>query len=130
MTRVIIVAEDDPLIQKLISRMIKRAGFDGLVEVFNDAYSTFEFIESTDDQIVLALLDTNLHQDGDAAFARDLRQQVPDIKIVASSGHAQDELMRPQHFDNEPLDGFLSKPFGLRDVNSLLKELGLVSPSD
>ena len=125
MNQVILLAEDDKMIQRLLKRMIKRAGFTGEVEVHEDAESALAFLDQTKDSVVLALLDTALHPEGDKAFALAIQSRVPEIKLVASSGHSESDLRGPNHFGDVYLDAVLSKPFGMQDVKDLLIMLKL-----
>lgn len=125
MSQVILLAEDDKMIQRLLSRMIKRAGFQGEVAIHADSTSALDFLEQTQDTVVLALMDTALHPEGDKAFALAIQARVPDIKLVASSGHSEADLRGPNHFGDVGLAAVLSKPFGMQDVKDLLSSLGL-----
>ena len=125
MSNVILVVEDDLLIQKLLSRMIKRTGFTGEVMVFSESEPVLSYLEAHGDQVVLALLDTMIHPEGDRAFAYALLERAPHIKLVASSGHSEADLRGPEHFGDTPLAGVLSKPFGLSDIKSLFADLSL-----
>ena len=126
MEQVALLIEDDNMIQRLLARMIKRSGFSGRIEVFDNSESLFQFIQQCHDQIVVAFIDTSIHPEGDAALGNALRSEVPTIKLVASSGHNEVDLRGPQHFGGVELDGVLSKPFGMRDVKELLSNLNLV----
>lgn len=130
MSQIILVADDDPMIQKLISRMIKRVGFQGEVQVCSDGASAVSYAAETTQAISLALLDTSLYAEGDAALALALQSHQPTIKIVASSGHSPEELEGPRHFQGVHLDGILSKPFGVKDVKELLAGFGLIASDD
>lgn len=126
MEKVILVIEDDRMIQRLLSRMIKRAGFEGRTEIFDNSEDVFTFIAQSEDQIVLALMDTSIHPDGDAALAQELLKLCPHIHLVASSGHSEEDLRGPFHFGGVDLAAVLSKPFGMQDVKDLLANLSLV----
>ncbi len=126
MEKVILVIEDDRMIQRLLSRMIKRAGFEGRTEIFDNSEDVFTFIAQSEDQIVLALMDTSIHPDGDAALAQELLRLCPHIHLVASSGHSEEDLRGPLHFGGVDLAAVLSKPFGMQDIKDLLANLSLV----
>jgi CheY-like chemotaxis protein len=119
----ILLAEDDPMIQKVLARMITRAGYEGAVEVFADAAAALEFTARVGGALDLILVDTNLHDDGDAAFFHALRALAPATPIVASSGHSEEQLRGPDHFAGCDLHRVLSKPFGLQDVKDLIASL-------
>ena len=125
MEKVILIIEDDRMIQRLLSRMIKRSGFAGKTEIFDNSEEVFTFIRQSEDQIVLALMDTSIHPDGDAALAQELLKLCPEINLVASSGHSEEDLRGPQHFGGIDLAAVLSKPFGMQDVKDLLVSLNL-----
>ena len=126
MSHVILVLEDDLLIQKLIKRMIKRAGFTGEIEVFSESSDALSYLESNRDCVRLALLDTMIHPEGDEALAYALLERAPHLHIVASSGHSEADLRGPNHFGAAPLTGVLTKPFGLGEIKTLLGELQLI----
>ena len=126
MEKVILIIEDDQMIQRLLSRMIKRSGFEGITEIFDNSEEVFTFIMQSGDQIVLALMDTSIHPDGDAALAQELLKLCPEINLVASSGHSEEDLRGPQHFGGIDLAAVLSKPFGMQDVKDLLASLNLI----
>ena len=123
MSDVILVVEDDRLIQKLLSRMIKRTGFNGDVVVFSESEPALQYLEANADQVILALLDTMIHPEGDRAFAYALLERAPHLHLVASSGHSEADLRGPEHFGDAPLVGILSKPFGISDIKSLFARL-------
>lgn len=119
----ILVAEDDPMIQKILGRMIKRSGFEGEVIVFADALEALNHAQSVQGAVDLVLMDTNLHPQGDAAFFHQMKAIAPNTPIVASSGHGEEELKGSQHFAGCDLFMILSKPFGLQDVKALIQAL-------
>lgn len=126
MSVLILVIEDDPLIQKLLSRMIKRSGFTGEVAVFSESAPALEYLSLNAERAHAALLDTMIHPEGDEALAFAILERAPNIKVVASSGHSEESLRGPDHFGTAPLFKVLSKPFGLSDIRTLFQELELV----
>ena len=122
----ILVAEDDKMIQRLLARMIKKAGYPGHIEVCDRAKNALEFVAYVDGQVDLVLVDTGLHEEGDAAFFHALKSIATQAPIVASSGYSEDQLRSPKHFQDCDLTAVLSKPFGLQDIKDLLKDLSLI----
>ena len=120
---VILIAEDDPMIQKILSRMLKRSGFEGEVKVFDVATDALSYATEVGGALDLVLMDTNLHAEGDAAFFHQMKAIAPEVPIVASSGHSEDELRGPRHFEGCALYSVLSKPFGMQDVKALIASL-------
>jgi DNA-binding NtrC family response regulator len=120
---VILIAEDDPMIQKILSRMLKRSGFEGEVKVFDAATDALSYATEVGGALDLVLMDTNLHAEGDAVFFHQMKAIAPETPIVASSGHSEDELRGPRHFEGCALHSVLSKPFGMQDVKALIASL-------
>ena len=120
----LLIAEDDQMIQKLLTRMVKRAGYAGHIEVCEQANTALEFVQQVEGKLDLVLMDTGLHPQGDAAFFRAIKS-MSEVPIVASSGYSEDLLRSDKHFDDCELTAILSKPFGLKDIKKLLENLSL-----
>ena len=127
MSGIIILAEDDPMIQRLLSRMIKRSGYSGNVQTCNDANSALKFASENSNSIDLILLDTGLHEKGDAIFFEEMRLIITSAPIFISSGYSEDIIRSDTHFGSSEISGVLSKPFGMNEVKELLTELHLTS---
>jgi DNA-binding response OmpR family regulator len=121
----ILVAEDDKMIQKILVRMMKRSGYDGVVHVFEDAESALECAQEHNGDLDLILIDTGLHHSGDQAFFNALRALAPTTPIVASSGYSEEILQSDKHFRGCDLAHILCKPFGLKEIKALLSSLNL-----
>ena len=127
MSTIVLIIEDDQMIQKLLTRMIKRSGFGGEVVVFSESGPALEYLEQNAERTSAALLDTMIHPQGDEALAFALLERAPHLKLVASSGHSEEDLRGPTHFGSAPLFGVLSKPFGLTDIKQLFALLDLIT---
>ena len=125
--QVILIAEDDPMIQKLLGRMFKRAGFKGECLIASSGTEAVSLLEINSPRVVLALLDTGLAGFTDVGLFDALRALSPGLPIVASSGYSQEELQSDRHFGNRPLSGFLGKPFGVSDIRALCEAQGIGS---
>lgn len=126
----ILLAEDDAMIQKILTRMIKRSGYSGEVKIFAEAVEALRFVETIDGALDLALMDTSLHPEGDAAFYRAFKSIAPNTPVVVSSGYSEEVLRSDSHFGGCDIQGVLSKPFGLKDVRNLIESLGLKTPPE
>ena len=121
----ILVAEDDKMIQRILVRMMKRSGYTGVVQVFEDAESALACAQEQNGQLDLNLIDTGLHQEGDRTFFESLRVLAPTTPIVASSGYSKEILQSDKHFGGCDLAHILCKPFGLKEIKDLLSSLNL-----
>ena len=71
--------------------------------------------------IAFIILDLTMQQmDGVTTF-RELRRLKPDIKVIISSGHATQASA--EYFDSEMPDGFIQKPFQLKELRELTDSL-------
>ena len=126
MSGIILIAEDDKMIQKILPRMIKRSGYTGEVKVCPNSQVALATAESFEGDVDLVLMDTGLHPQGDAAFFYEVKELKPNTPIIASSGYSEDILLGSRHFEGCQLHGVLSKPFGMQDVKRVLIELSLI----
>ena len=125
--QVILIAEDDPMIQKLLGRMFKRAGFQGECLIASSGTEAVALLEANGSRVVLALLDTGLTGFTDMGLFDALRARSPGLPIIASSGYSPEELQSDRHFGDRPLSGFLGKPFGISEIRSLCEAQGISS---
>jgi CheY-like chemotaxis protein len=126
----VLLAEDDAMIQKILTRMIKRSGYAGEVKIFAEALDALNFVETIDGKLDLAFMDTGLHPSGDAAFYHAFKSIAPNTPVIVSSGYSEDILRGDSHFGGCDIQGVLSKPFGLKDVRNLIESLGLKTPPE
>ncbi len=62
----ILVAEDDPMVQRILVRMIKRSGYLGEVLIGNDAFEAIQLAQDHQSQTIdLIFVDTGLYPQGD-----------------------------------------------------------------
>ena len=121
----ILVAEDDKMIQKILVRMMKRGGYEGEVQVCEDAQSALDCARQHQGKFDLILIDTGLHAQGDRIFFEELRELSPAVPIVVSSGYSEDVIRSAKHFEGCNLATVLCKPFGLQEIKALLSSLSL-----
>ena len=128
--QMVLIAEDDMMIQKLLKRMFKRAGFPGECVVVSTGTDAVASLQAHREEVVVALLDTGLAGYNDAGLFDALRAISPALPIFASSGYSPEELKGPRHFDGRALAGFLSKPFSMNDVRALCEAQKLIPSSE
>ena len=126
----LLIVEDDKMIQKLLARMVKKAGYSGHIEVCEQAEVALDFVNQVEGNLDLVLIDTGLHPHGDAAFFHAIKSIASQIPIVASSGYSEELLRSEKHFYRCELTAILSKPFGLKDIKNLLQTLSLIKHKD
>jgi YesN/AraC family two-component response regulator len=106
--------------------MLKELGFEAIAVASGE--EALDVFRLEHESISLVLLDQVMPgMDGVAVF-KELRSIKPDIKVVIASGFSQMELS--ERFKGLELNGFLPKPYTLRDLEAELSQvmsgLGLV----
>lgn len=106
-SRVILVVEDDAVLRRSVTRMLRHLGHRVLTAV--DGRDAVDVYRQHVDEVEVVLLDVNLPHMNGAQAAAELRAISPKVKILLSSGHEREKL--------EPgVDGFLSKPYTLKQL--------------
>ncbi len=110
--RAILLAEDQALVRRHTSRILRRMGFFVIEAV--DGVEAVEAVENAQVPISLAMLDLQMpRRSGDEA-CRMIRSLDPDLPIVMVSGNTEDPRIS-KLMDSEQI-GVLSKPFGPDDL--------------
>ncbi len=103
----ILVVDDEELVRKAARRVLEQAGFDVMVAV--DGQDALERFTAHPDAIIAVLLDMTMPRlNGEETFRR-MRTLRPDVRVVLSSGYAEQEAM--VHLVGKGLAGFLRKPW-------------------
>ncbi len=111
----ILIADDDPMLRKALSRVLSRAGY-GVVLAENGQHAVDLYTELK--EFLLVILDLNMPiMDGVQAYHR-IREINPSSKIAISSGETRSEIIK--RLGAEP-DGVLPKPFALAGLLSEIK---------
>ncbi len=112
----ILLAEDDPAVRDLMTRVLETAGYAVLAA--GSGGEALELFHSNKDKVHMALLDVVMPGKGGASLAREFRAERPGLPILFTSGypsHAMGERLDPE--DEARL---LSKPF---DGETLLRKV-------
>ncbi len=117
-TETILLAEDDPLVRDLASRILKRAGYHVLVA--NDGAEACSVFAEQAADVSLMVLDVVMpHLGGPDAYQR-MSQQRPGIPVVFCSGYAGSAL-EGYRFD-APGMRLLPKPYGADEILLAVRE--------
>jgi len=116
----LLVVEDQPLVRKLVERVLCRAGFD--VVTAPDGREALARVEEGESDIDLLLTDVMMpHLDG-PGLVRALRERSPELRVLYTSGYSPEDVETLTRQD--PRSCFLQKPFTdeglLEQIGSLL----------
>jgi two-component system, cell cycle sensor histidine kinase and response regulator CckA len=126
-TETILLAEDEPLVQRLATRILERAGYSVLLAA--DGHEVLDLFEANRERIALVILDAIMPRlTGPQVYYR-IKERFPDIKVIFSTGY-DPEAAETSLLAQESVR-WLEKPFDeetlLRTVREALDER---APSD
>jgi len=111
--RAVLVIEDEPLVRKMVVRMVERLGFQVLQA--ENGVQALDVISQAAVTPALALVDLMMPIMGAAELLPILDTRYPSLKVIATSGYPEPEARRVLR--SERVAGFLQKPYK-RDVLS------------
>ena len=113
----VLIADDEPLLLKILSKVLKRMGFN--VIAVQDGSSAIEAFAKHSKGIHLVVLDLNMpNMDGAAAFNA-ISELRPEIPVLISSGDGREQVL--SRLKKKPA-GIISKPYNLNDLRQILNE--------
>jgi len=115
---VVLVAEDEPSIRTLVSRMLTARGFRVLTG--EDGVAALEAMAEGDEPPALLISDVVMPRMGGVELAREVRRLVPGIPVLFMSGYTSSAAL-----PDEDLTGaaFIAKPFSTDDLMRRVAEL-------
>jgi CheY-like chemotaxis protein len=115
----VLLAEDEEVLRELTVEALEPAGFRVLAAA--DGLAALEIFESRAAEISLVVMDLNMPRMGGVEAFRRIRNLDPGVKVILCSGFAEEEI-RELGPELRP-DGFLHKPYRLRELVKMVREL-------
>ncbi len=113
----VLVVDDEPFIQVVVSMMIESLGFSALVAA--DGSEGLQLAEKHRQEIFLILCDLSMPgMDGWQTISA-LRALTPELPVVLASGYVVDEAMCSTHLD-QPWE-IMTKPYVIGDLDNILQ---------
>ena len=112
-----VVLDDDPLIRRLIGRLLRSTGVE--VRPLERGFELLACLRQALPDVVV--LDLQLPDASGATLLRDLRAECPDLPVLMCSGYAKPSEV--QDLDPSEPTRFLSKPFTRAQFWAVLEEL-------
>ena len=114
----VLLADDEETLRTLGKLMLERLGFETVLAA--DGREALAQYAEHRDRIVLVILDLTMpHMNGEEAF-RALREMDPDVRILLSSGYAENDLAA--RFAGKGPAGFIQKPYTLATLREKMQE--------
>jgi len=115
----ILVVEDDAVVRQLTYRILQKVGYKVLEAQHGS--EALKICQEHEGQIRLVLTDLVMPEMSGVALAEALRKLNPEIKVLYTSGYADDAIVRHGHLD--PGMPFIQKPFGPHDLLRKVREV-------
>ncbi|HWE46313.1 MAG TPA: response regulator [Caulobacteraceae bacterium] len=113
-----LLVEDEALVAMFAEEVLDSLGFEAAT-ARSGAEARAKWAQSTPD---LAIIDVGLPDTRGDKLARELRGQMPGVKILIASGYDVVELR--EAFKDDGLTGFLPKPYTEEDLVKATRALG------
>lgn len=114
----ILLAEDEDAVRLFASRALKNRGYQ--VTACASAEEALEVLENNTD-FNLLLTDMTMQEMDGATLAKEVKEMIPEIKIIIMSGFSED-IARGKIADNPDIH-FLGKPFNTEQIVSKVKDV-------
>jgi PAS domain S-box-containing protein len=115
----VLVVDDELIVQEICAAAVAFSGYRTLTA--SDGEEGVAVFREHADEIVAVILDLTMpRMDGATAF-REMRRIRPDVRVILSSGHAEQEAFR--RFDSDGAAGFLQKPYELKALQTELERV-------
>lgn len=115
--RVVFFVDDDPGMRQLVSKMLKKRGYEVILAA--SAREASEVIESHDGEIDVLLMDIVLPDGWGATVAHRLRQVRPNMAVVYTTGFAKGDPVLSSGLGSA--DFVVTKPFTAEQLGSELE---------
>jgi PAS domain S-box-containing protein len=115
----VLIVEDEASVREFNERLLKRLGFD--VVSAEDGGRALEQFRQDHANLTLVLLDLTMPGMDGHQVAREIRAINAGVPIILCSGYARQQVL--EDFSDEPVAGFLQKPFGVAELVDLLRKI-------
>ncbi len=118
----VLVVDDEQFIRKILSRIIKREGFD--VEEACDGQNALDKMEK--DQYDFVVSDIKMPNLDGMALLKNIKENYPMTKVLLVTAYSG--IYTPTQILNAGADAFIIKPFKNSEISKILKTVALKIP--
>lgn len=116
MNEQILIVDDEPLICKSLSEVVRRAGYNVLTA--NNGYEALEYIQQ--EQVSLIITDMNMPKMDGIEVLRQVKSIMPNVSVVIITGYATvDNAVEAMKYG--ALD-YITKPFSPSKINAIIEK--------
>ena len=117
--RTVLVVEDEIPVRRYVTALLRRQGAEVLEAA--DGQEALRVFGQQADRIDCVLLDMTMPRLSGEQCLAGLRALRPDVVVIVMSGYSPEEIRR--QFGDEPVAGFLSKPFSAGELGAALRDV-------
>ena len=115
----ILLVEDEDPVRIFGARALRNKGYKVLEAKSGEA--ALELLQSSGEKIDLLITDVVMPRMDGPALIREVREVIPDMKVIFISGYTEDAFR--QRLDSDSEIHFLPKPFNLKQLATKVKEV-------
>lgn len=115
----ILLVDDEMVIRKVGKSMLEHLGYN--VIVAENGFIAIELYEKYQKDIKLVILDLIMPELGGKEVFERLKEINPEVKIIVSTGYANEEIIRPLLDENKNMYSFLEKPYKIQEMAEGIK---------
>jgi PAS domain S-box-containing protein len=116
----VLVVEDEPTVRNIVRRMLELSGHR--VVLAEDGVEGVERFQSSPESFDLAVLDLTMPRMNGIETMRALRQIRPDLPVLMTSGHAEEDSVQKVIRESE-LAAFIQKPYRYGELMGKIQKL-------
>jgi signal transduction histidine kinase len=116
--RCVLVVDDEEIVRQVAARMLDHLGFE--VVSAADGHEALELFRATPERFAVVLLDLTMPRMGGEACLRELRAIRPDVRVILSSGHSEQDLVARRA--GKDLAGVIQKPYEVVALKAVLRK--------
>ncbi|MBE7638376.1 PAS domain S-box protein [Sneathiella sp. P13V-1] len=116
----ILLVEDEDPVRLFASRALQNKGYEVLQADCGE--TALELLEDYEGEIDLLISDVVMPNMDGPTLVKNIKGQLPDLKVIFISGYAEDAFRKDLDFDVSEID-FLPKPFSLKEIAEKVKEV-------
>jgi len=118
-TETILLVDDEEMILDVGSQVLKKLGYEVLTA--RDGKEAIEVYQQNRQKVAMIILDLIMPEMGGGETYDRLKEIDPNVKVLLSSGYSLDG--QATEILNRGCNGFLQKPFSMRDLSQKLREI-------
>lgn len=116
MPGLILLIDDEEIIRMTSGEILNELGYEVISAASGD--EGMAILKEKSGDISLVILDMSMPGKSGIVIYREIKQQLPSVKVLLTSGYREDEKI--EHVLNSTSDSFIQKPYTIEELNRKL----------